>query len=118
MTYWSGVYIIVFSQQGYFVVAPNPTGSTSFGQGAQYKSRPYPIILIVHILVEFTDRISENWGERPFEDLIKVWKNALKLYPQVRFIIIINMRILLSTFMGRSTPRMLSLLVPVGAVML
>jgi len=54
----------VFAQQGYFVIAPNPTGSTSFGQ-------------------EFTDRISENWGERPFEDLIKVWKNALKLYPQI-----------------------------------
>ncbi|KAF8530893.1 alpha/beta-hydrolase [Gautieria morchelliformis] len=54
----------VFAQQGYFVITPNPTGSTSFGQ-------------------EFTNRISENWGGRPFEDLQKGWKAALKLYPEI-----------------------------------
>ncbi|KIJ54989.1 hypothetical protein M422DRAFT_24847 [Sphaerobolus stellatus SS14] len=54
----------VFAQQGYFVIAPNPTGSTTFGQ-------------------EFTDRISEDWGGRPFVDLKAVWKNALELYPQI-----------------------------------
>ncbi|KAF8583105.1 alpha/beta-hydrolase [Ramaria rubella] len=54
----------VFAQQGYFVITPNPTGSTSFGQ-------------------EFADRITENWGGRPFEDLQKGWKAALKLYPEI-----------------------------------
>ncbi|KAF8527343.1 alpha/beta-hydrolase [Gautieria morchelliformis] len=54
----------VFAQQGYFVIMPNPSGSTSFGQ-------------------EFTDRIAENWGGRPFEDLQKGWKAALKLYPEI-----------------------------------
>ncbi|KAG5635586.1 hypothetical protein H0H81_010732 [Sphagnurus paluster] len=53
----------VFAQQGYFVVAINPTGSTSFGQ-------------------EFTDAIVENWGGRPFVDLQKGWKYALNAYPE------------------------------------
>ncbi|KAF8507380.1 Alpha/Beta hydrolase protein [Hysterangium stoloniferum] len=54
----------VFAQQGYFVITPNPTGSTSFGQ-------------------EFTDRITEHWGDRPFEDLKRAWKAALELYPEI-----------------------------------
>lgn len=35
----------VFAQQGYFVIAINPTGSTGYGQ-------------------EFTDRIKNEWGGR------------------------------------------------------
>jgi len=42
----------VFSEQGYVVIAPNPTGSTSYGQ-------------------DFTDGIQNQWGGRPYEDLIK-----------------------------------------------
>ncbi|EIM85929.1 alpha/beta-hydrolase [Stereum hirsutum FP-91666 SS1] len=54
----------VFAQQGYFTVAINPTGSTSFGQ-------------------DFTDAIAENWGGRPFEDLQKGWKYILNKYPEI-----------------------------------
>jgi len=42
----------VFAEQGYIVVAPNPTGSTGYGQA-------------------FTDGITEDWGGRPYEDLVK-----------------------------------------------
>ncbi|KAK2465265.1 hypothetical protein APHAL10511_002619 [Amanita phalloides] len=54
----------VFAQQGYFVVAINPTGSTSFGQ-------------------EFTDAIAEDWGGKPFVDMRKGWEHILQHYPQV-----------------------------------
>ena len=39
---------ILWASRGYFVVAINPTGSTSYGQ-------------------EFTDRIQKHWGDRPFQ---------------------------------------------------
>ena len=42
----------IFAEQGYVVIAPNPTGSTGYGQ-------------------EFTDAIQENWGGLPYEDLVK-----------------------------------------------
>ena len=42
----------IFAEQGYVVVAPNPTGSTSYGQ-------------------QFTDAITEEWGGLPYEDLVK-----------------------------------------------
>ncbi|KAJ7485987.1 Alpha/Beta hydrolase protein [Mycena galericulata] len=54
----------VFAQQGYFTVLINPTGSTTFGQ-------------------EFTDGIAEDWGGKPFVDLIAGWKHVLESYPQV-----------------------------------
>ncbi|KAG5648332.1 hypothetical protein DXG03_004904 [Asterophora parasitica] len=54
----------VFAQQGYFVIAINPTGSTTFGQA-------------------FTDAIAEDWGGRPFVDLQKGWKYALDKYPEI-----------------------------------
>ncbi|KAJ3574733.1 hypothetical protein NP233_g1569 [Leucocoprinus birnbaumii] len=54
----------VFTAQGYFVIAMNPTGSTTFGQ-------------------ELTDAIKEDWGRKPFEDMIKGWKYALKKYPEI-----------------------------------
>ncbi len=40
----------VFAEQGYVVVAPNPTGSTSYGQ-------------------DYVDDIRNNWGGRPYKDL-------------------------------------------------
>jgi dipeptidyl aminopeptidase/acylaminoacyl peptidase len=42
----------VFAEQGYVVVAPNPTGSTGYGQA-------------------FTDAIRNEWGGLPYEDLVK-----------------------------------------------
>ncbi|KAF8903097.1 Alpha/Beta hydrolase protein [Gymnopilus junonius] len=54
----------VFTQQGYFVIMINPTGSTTFGQ-------------------EFTDAIAEDWGGKPFVDMIHGWKHALKEYPEI-----------------------------------
>ena len=45
----------VWADQGYIVVAPNPTGSTGFGQ--------YLI-----------DAIQGNWGSYPYEDLVNAWQ--------------------------------------------
>jgi pre-mRNA-splicing helicase BRR2 len=42
----------VFAEQGYVVVAPNPTGSTGYGQA-------------------LTDAIRNEWGGLPYEDLVK-----------------------------------------------
>ncbi|TFK24997.1 hypothetical protein FA15DRAFT_739131 [Coprinopsis marcescibilis] len=54
----------VFANQGYFVIMINPTGSTTFGQ-------------------EFTDAIAEDWGGKPFLDMINGWKHALQKYPEI-----------------------------------
>jgi dipeptidyl aminopeptidase/acylaminoacyl peptidase len=42
----------VWADQGYVVVAPNPTGSIGFGQ-------------------ELTDMIQNNWGSYPYDDIVK-----------------------------------------------
>ncbi|KAH7123767.1 dipeptidyl-peptidase-like protein V precursor [Dendryphion nanum] len=42
----------VYAEQGYIVIAPNPTGSTGYGQ-------------------DFTDAIQGQWGGLPYEDLVK-----------------------------------------------
>ncbi|KAI9710223.1 MAG: hypothetical protein M1828_002186 [Chrysothrix sp. TS-e1954] len=44
----------VFAEQGYVVVAPNPTGSTGYGQS-------------------FTDAIQDQWGGLPYQDLVHVY---------------------------------------------
>ncbi|KAL9050362.1 MAG: hypothetical protein Q9162_006676 [Coniocarpon cinnabarinum] len=44
----------VWSDQGYVVIAPNPTGSTSYGQN-------------------LTDAIQNNWGSYPYHDLVSCW---------------------------------------------
>ncbi|KAI9058154.1 alpha/beta-hydrolase [Trametes sanguinea] len=54
----------VFAQQGYVVIAINPTGSTSYGQ-------------------DFTNAIKEDWGGKPFVDLQKGYKYILDNYPEV-----------------------------------
>ncbi|MCJ1397068.1 hypothetical protein MMC11_000260 [Xylographa trunciseda] len=41
---------VLFAEQGYIVVCPNPTGSTGYGQA-------------------FTDAIQNNWGGAPYTDL-------------------------------------------------
>lgn len=53
-----------FTGQGYFVISINPTGSTTFGQ-------------------DLTDAIKEDWGGKPFVDMIKGWKHALEKYPEI-----------------------------------
>ncbi|KAF7346483.1 Dipeptidyl-peptidase 5 [Mycena sanguinolenta] len=45
----------VFSQQGYFSIWMNPTGSTGFG-------------------AEFSDAIVEDWGGKPFVDMVNGFK--------------------------------------------
>lgn len=43
---------MIFAEQGYVVITPNPTGSTGYGQ-------------------DFTDAITNQWGGLPYEDLVK-----------------------------------------------
>jgi dipeptidyl aminopeptidase/acylaminoacyl peptidase len=50
----------VFASAGYVVFMPNPRGSTGFGQ-------------------KFTDEISNDWGGKPFDDLMKGVDFAEKL---------------------------------------
>ena len=44
----------VWADQGYVVVAPNPTGSNGFG-------------------MEFQNAITNDWGSYPYDDLVKCW---------------------------------------------
>ncbi|KIX01618.1 uncharacterized protein Z518_09344 [Rhinocladiella mackenziei CBS 650.93] len=45
----------VWADQGYVVIAPNPTGSTGWGMA-------------------FQDAIQNNWGSYPYEDLVACWE--------------------------------------------
>ncbi|KAJ7795578.1 hypothetical protein B0H14DRAFT_2918756 [Mycena olivaceomarginata] len=54
----------VFSQQGYFSIWMNPTGSTSFGG-------------------EFAESIVGDWGGKPFVDMVQGFKYVLESYPQI-----------------------------------
>ncbi len=49
----------LFASKGYVVVAPNPTGSTGYGQ-------------------KFTNAISQNWGGKPYIDLMDACDYAIK----------------------------------------
>ena len=51
----------MFAAQGYVVVAPNPTGSTGYGQ-------------------ELTDGVSQDWGGQPYRDLMNAYDYALENY--------------------------------------
>jgi dipeptidyl aminopeptidase/acylaminoacyl peptidase len=51
--------IQLFASKGYVVVAPNPTGSTGYGQ-------------------EFTDAISGDWGGKPYLDLMNTYDYVIK----------------------------------------
>lgn len=54
---------VVFAEQGYIVVAPNPTGSTGYGQA-------------------FTDSIRGNWGGDPYQDIVNVFQWVGEYLPQ------------------------------------
>lgn len=58
--------LAVFAEQGYIVVAPNPTGSTGYGQA-------------------FVDAIQGQWGGRPYEDLVKGYEYLKLTMPFVDF---------------------------------
>ncbi len=49
----------LFASKGYVVVAPNPTGSTGYGQ-------------------QYTNDVSRNWGGRPYLDLMNAYDYAVK----------------------------------------
>ncbi len=49
----------LFASKGYVVVAPNPTGSTGYGQ-------------------QYTNDISHDWGGRPYTDLMNAYDYAVK----------------------------------------
>eukprot|EP00455_Lapot_gusevi_P011279 TRINITY_DN15192_c0_g3_i1.p1 TRINITY_DN15192_c0_g3~~TRINITY_DN15192_c0_g3_i1.p1 ORF type:complete len:718 (-),score=202.34 TRINITY_DN15192_c0_g3_i1:30-2117(-) len=53
-----------YASNGFAVLSVNFHGSTSFGQ-------------------KFIDSIRENWGTRPFEDIMKAVDHTLRLYPWV-----------------------------------
>jgi dipeptidyl aminopeptidase/acylaminoacyl peptidase len=54
----------VFAEQGYVVVCPNPTGSFGYG-------------------TELTDGITEEWGGRPYNDLINCFEYIADHMPYV-----------------------------------
>ncbi|KAI0594437.1 prolyl oligopeptidase [Biscogniauxia sp. FL1348] len=54
----------VFAEQGYVAVMPNPTGSTGYGQG-------------------FTDGITEEWGGRPYNDLVNCFEHIEDKFPYI-----------------------------------
>ena len=72
----------IFAHQGYFVVAVNPTGSTTFGQGNCPCHRRTRLLLTL-LSIEFVDAIAKDWGGKPFVDLQKGWKYALDKYPEI-----------------------------------
>ncbi|KAJ5702364.1 hypothetical protein N7488_009912 [Penicillium malachiteum] len=51
-----------FVDQGYVMIAPNPTGSTGFG-------------------AKLTDMIQYNWGGYPYDDLVKCWEFVNENFP-------------------------------------
>ncbi|PLW23685.1 hypothetical protein PCANC_13648 [Puccinia coronata f. sp. avenae] len=53
-----------FAGAGYIVAMINPTGSTGYGQ-------------------EFTDSIREDWGGKPYRDLVAGYEYLLKTYPEI-----------------------------------
>ena len=55
----------VWADQGYVAIMPNPTGSSGFGQ-------------------YFQDKIQNNWGSYPYDDLVKCWETlATDQFPYI-----------------------------------
>ena len=53
-----------WADQGYIVVAPNPTASTGFGQN-------------------LTDAVQGNWGSYPYWDLVHCWRHVKDHFPYI-----------------------------------
>lgn len=56
--------IQMFAAKGYIVVAPNPRGSTGYGQ-------------------QFTDEISKDWGGKPYIDLMNCYDYVINNYSYI-----------------------------------
>ncbi len=54
----------LFASKGYVVIAPNPTGSTGYGQA-------------------FTNAVSRDWGGDPYKDLMDVYDYAVKNFKYI-----------------------------------
>ncbi|MGB8321031.1 MAG: S9 family peptidase [Ignavibacteriaceae bacterium] len=54
----------LFASKGYVVIAPNPTGSTGYGQ-------------------DLTNAVSTDWGGRPYKDLMKVYDFSIKNFKYI-----------------------------------
>ncbi|ORY64736.1 Alpha/Beta hydrolase protein [Leucosporidium creatinivorum] len=54
----------IYAAHGYITVTINPTGSTGYGQ-------------------EFTDRIKNQWGGLPFQDLVAGFEFIQQAYPEI-----------------------------------
>jgi len=54
----------LFASKGYVVIAPNPTGSTGYGQ-------------------PFTNAVSRDWGGKPYHDLMNVYNYAIKNFKYI-----------------------------------
>ncbi|KAK4984386.1 hypothetical protein LTR50_006641 [Elasticomyces elasticus] len=54
----------IFAEAGYIVVAPNPTGSTGYGQ-------------------DFTNAIRQNWGGDPYQDIVNGFEYIKENMPEV-----------------------------------
>ena len=76
--------LTVFAQQGYFVVAINPTGSTTFGQGIRSQSLSLLRLVYPVFPPDLTDAVKADYGGKPFIDLRKGWQHILDNYPQVQ----------------------------------
>ena len=63
-------------------MAINPTGSTTFGQGAVSASWTLDAPLTL-LSIDLVDAITKDWGGKPFVDLQKGWKYALDKYPEI-----------------------------------
>jgi len=62
---WSTLFnFAMFAEQGYVVIALNPTGSTSFGQA-------------------YTDGITNQWGGRAYNDIVLAWEYVVNNLPYV-----------------------------------
>lgn len=73
----------IFAHQGYFVVAINPTGSTSFGQGAFLLIFGMGSFADTAVSRDFSDAITGDMGGSPFIDLRKGWQHILDNHPEV-----------------------------------
>ncbi len=54
----------LFASKGYVVIAPNPTGSTGYGQ-------------------DLTNAVSTDWGGRPYKDLMNVYDYSIKNFKYI-----------------------------------
>lgn len=50
------------------------------------------------VFLEFTDAIAEDWGGKPFVDMINGWNHVLTQYPEVTDFLFVGDRFFLTAF--------------------